>query len=42
MVGCSGMLDGDRLAARMDIEPDLTGFDVDVRAIAPRDGCFRH
>ncbi len=32
------MLDGDKLAARLDVEPDRNRFDVDVRAIAPRDG----
>ena len=32
------MLDGDRLAARLDAEPDRDRFDLDVRAIAPRDG----
>jgi translocation and assembly module TamB len=32
------MLDGDRLAARLDSEPDRNRFDLDVRAIAPRDG----
>ena len=39
MVGLQlAMLDGDRLAARLDAEPDRDRFDVDVRAIAPRDG----
>ncbi|MFL6748973.1 MAG: translocation/assembly module TamB, partial [Sphingomicrobium sp.] len=32
------MLDGDRVAARLDAEPDRDRFDLDVRAIAPRDG----
>jgi translocation and assembly module TamB len=39
MVGLKlAMLDGDRLAARLDAEPDRNRFDLDVRAIAPRDG----
>ena len=39
MIGLQlGMLDGDKLAARLDAEPDRNRFDVDVRAIAPRDG----
>ena len=39
MVGLQlGMLDGDKLAARLDAEPDRDRFDVDVRAISPRDG----
>lgn len=33
-----GMLDGDRLAARLDAEPDKNRFDVDVRATSPADG----
>ena len=32
------MLDGDRIAARLDSEPDRNRFDLDVRAIAPADG----
>ena len=32
------MLDGDKLAAKLDAEPDRDRFDLDVRAIAPRDG----
>ena len=32
------MLDGDRMAARIDAEPDRDRFDIDVRAIAPADG----
>ncbi|MCF2514459.1 translocation/assembly module TamB domain-containing protein [Sphingomonas sp. G124] len=32
------MLNGDKLAAKLDVEPDRNRFDVDVRAIAPRDG----
>jgi len=39
MVGLQlGMLDGDRLAAKLDVEPDNNRFDIDVRAIAPQDG----
>ena len=39
MVGLQlAMLDGDRLAAKLDAEPDRDRFDLDVRAIAPRDG----
>ncbi len=39
MIGLQlGMLDGDKLAARLDAEPDRNRFDFDVRAIAPRDG----
>ena len=39
MVGIRlAMLDGDKLAARLDAEPDRDRFDLDVRAIAPRDG----
>ena len=39
MIGIQlGMLDGDKLAARLDAEPDRDRFDIDVRAIAPRDG----
>jgi len=39
MVGLQlAMLDGDKLAARLDAEPDRDRFDIDVRAIAPRDG----
>ena len=39
MVGLKlAMLDGDKLAARLDAEPDRDRFDLDVRAIAPRDG----
>jgi translocation and assembly module TamB len=39
MVGLQlGMLDGDKLAAKLDVEPDRDRFDIDVRAIAPRDG----
>ncbi|QDP20614.1 translocation/assembly module TamB [Sphingomonas xanthus] len=39
MVGLQlSMLDGDRLAARLDAEPDRDRFDLDVRAIAPADG----
>ncbi|HEY0629510.1 MAG TPA: translocation/assembly module TamB, partial [Sphingomicrobium sp.] len=39
MVGLQlAMLDGDRMAARLDAEPDRDRFDIDVRAIAPRDG----
>jgi translocation and assembly module TamB len=32
------MLDGDKLAAKLDAEPDRNRFDIDVRAVAPRDG----
>jgi translocation and assembly module TamB len=39
MVGLKlAMLDGDKIAARLDAEPDRDRFDLDVRAIAPRDG----
>jgi translocation and assembly module TamB len=39
MIGLKlAMLDGDKLAARLDAEPDRNRFDLDVRAIAPRDG----
>lgn len=39
MVGLQlAMLDGDRLAAKLDAEPDRDRFDIDVRAISPRDG----
>ncbi|HET9397928.1 MAG TPA: translocation/assembly module TamB, partial [Sphingomicrobium sp.] len=39
MVGLKlAMLDGDKLAARLDAEPDRDRFDLDVRAVAPRDG----
>ena len=39
MVGLKlAMLDGDKVAARLDVEPDRDRFDLDVRAIAPRDG----
>ena len=39
MVGLKlAMLDGDKLAARIDAEPDRDRFDLDVRAIAPADG----
>ena len=39
MVGLKlAMLDGDKLAARLDAEPDRDRFDLDVRAIAPRNG----
>ena len=39
MVGLQlAMLDGDRMAARLDAEPDRNRFDIDVRAIAPADG----
>ncbi len=39
MVGLQlAMLDGDRLAAKLDAEPDRDRFDLDVRAIAPGDG----
>ncbi|HET9335763.1 MAG TPA: translocation/assembly module TamB domain-containing protein [Sphingomicrobium sp.] len=39
MVGLRlAMLDGDRIVARLDAEPDRDRFDLDVRAIAPRDG----
>ena len=33
-----GMLDGDKLIALLDAEPDRDRFDIDVRAVAPRDG----
>lgn len=33
-----GLLDGDKLAARLDAEPDRDRFDLDVRAVAPADG----
>ena len=36
MIGLQlAMLDGDRMAARIDAEPDRDRFDLDVRAIAP-------
>ncbi|HEU0310555.1 MAG TPA: translocation/assembly module TamB, partial [Sphingomicrobium sp.] len=39
MVGLKlAMLDGDKVAARLDAEPDRDRFDLGVRAIAPRDG----
>ena len=39
MVGLQlAMLDGDRMAAKLDAEPDRDRFDLDVRAIAPADG----
>nr|MBA3668328.1 translocation/assembly module TamB [Sphingomonas sp.] len=39
MVGLNlAMLDGDRLAARIDAEPDRNRFDIGLRAIAPGDG----
>ena len=39
MVGLQlAMLDGDRMAARIDAEPDRDRFDLAVRAIAPSDG----
>jgi translocation and assembly module TamB len=39
MVGLQlAMLDGDRMAAKIDAEPDRNRFDIDVRAIAPADG----
>lgn len=39
MVGLQlAMLDGDRMAAKIDAEPDRDRFDIDVRAIAPADG----
>jgi translocation and assembly module TamB len=39
MIGLKlGMLDGDKMIALLDAEPDRNRFDVDVRAIAPRDG----
>ncbi|HET9397643.1 MAG TPA: translocation/assembly module TamB, partial [Sphingomicrobium sp.] len=39
MVGLKlAMLDGDKLVARLDAEPDRDRFDLDVRAVAPRDG----
>ena len=39
MVGLQlAILDGDRMAARLDAEPDRNRFDIDVRAIAPADG----
>jgi translocation and assembly module TamB len=39
MVGLQlAMLDGDKMIARLDAEPDRDRFDFDVRAIAPRDG----
>jgi translocation and assembly module TamB len=39
MIGLQlGMIDGDKLAARLDAEPDRNRFDIDVRAIAPGDG----
>ncbi len=39
MIGLNlAMVDGDKLAARLDAEPDRDRFDLDVRAIAPKDG----
>jgi len=39
MVGLQlGMLDGDKLAAKLNVEPGRNRFDIDVRAIAPADG----
>ena len=39
MIGLKlGMLDGDKLTASLDADPDRDRFDLDVRAIAPRDG----
>ncbi len=39
MIGLQlAMLDGDRMAARIDAEPDRDRFDLAVRAIAPADG----
>ena len=39
MIGLQlAMLDGDKMAARIDAEPDRNRFDIDVRAIAPADG----
>ena len=39
MIGLNlAMLDGDRMAARIDAEPDRDRFDLAVRAIAPADG----
>ena len=39
MVGLRlAMLDGDRLALKLDAEPDRDRFDLGVRAISPRDG----
>ena len=39
MVGLQlAMLDGDRMAARIDAEPDRNRFDIDVRVVAPADG----
>ncbi|MCL6740489.1 translocation/assembly module TamB [Sphingomonas sp. RB56-2] len=39
MIGLKlGMLDGDKLIALLDAEPDRDRFDLDVRAIAPGDG----
>ena len=39
MIGLKlGMLDGDKLVALLDAEPDRDRFDIDVRAVAPRDG----
>jgi len=39
MVGLQlAMLDGDKLAAKLDAEPDRDRFDIDVRAVAPADG----
>ena len=32
------LLDGDRLALKLDAEPDADRFDLDVRALAPADG----
>lgn len=33
-----GLVDGDKLVARLDAEPDRNRFDLDVRAVAPADG----
>src|SRR4029450_1537075 len=39
MIGLKlGMLDGDKMVVLLDAEPDRDRFDIDVRAIAPRDG----
>ncbi|WP_037500950.1 translocation/assembly module TamB domain-containing protein [Sphingomonas jaspsi] len=32
------LIDGDKLAARLDAEPDRNRFDLDVKAVAPADG----
>ena len=32
------LLDGDRMALKLDAEPDADRFDLDVRALAPADG----